>query len=167
MFKLLKIILQRLALGALVLFAISIIIAGAVELLPGDLCQELQGQSATEETVAEEVPENVDENVDEAAVEEPKVAEESLLQIAHNISALHPIIITATQFDPIMSTQLDPVAEPQPFHAIEPQAVPIMQPPTHGPAVHARMSTLRPYVDTLFPRNARKDDVVESLYKSS
>ena len=77
--------------------------------------------------------------------------------------ALHPILITATQFDPIMSSQLDPVAEPQPFHAIEPQAVPIMQPPTHGPAVHPRMSILRPYVDMLFPRNARKDDVVELL----
>ena len=52
MYKLIKIILQRLALGLLVLFAISVIIAGAVELLPGDLCQEIQGQAATEETVA-------------------------------------------------------------------------------------------------------------------
>ncbi len=52
MFKLLKIVLQRLGLGLLVLFIISVIIAGAVELLPGDLCQELQGQSATKETVA-------------------------------------------------------------------------------------------------------------------
>ncbi len=52
MFKLLKIVLQRLGLGVLVLFIISVIIAGAVELLPGDLCQELQGQSATKETVA-------------------------------------------------------------------------------------------------------------------
>lgn len=52
MFQLVKIILQRLALGVLVLFAISVIIAGAVELLPGDLCQELQGQAATEETVS-------------------------------------------------------------------------------------------------------------------
>ncbi len=51
MFKLLKIVLQRLGLGLLVLFIISVIIAGAVELLPGDLCQELQGQSATKETV--------------------------------------------------------------------------------------------------------------------
>jgi peptide/nickel transport system permease protein len=50
--KLLKIVLQRLALGVFVLFVISIIIAGAVEMLPGDLCQELQGQAATEETVA-------------------------------------------------------------------------------------------------------------------
>lgn len=52
MFKLLKIVLQRLGLGVFVLFIISVIIAGAVELLPGDLCQELQGQSATKETVA-------------------------------------------------------------------------------------------------------------------
>lgn len=51
MFKLFKVILQRLALGVLVLFAISVIIAGGVELLPGDLCQELQGQAATEDTV--------------------------------------------------------------------------------------------------------------------
>lgn len=51
MFKLLKIVLQRLGLGIFVLFIISVIIAGAVELLPGDLCQELQGQSATKETV--------------------------------------------------------------------------------------------------------------------
>jgi peptide/nickel transport system permease protein len=51
LFKLLKIVLQRLGLGLLVLFIISVIIAGAVELLPGDLCQELQGQSATKETV--------------------------------------------------------------------------------------------------------------------
>jgi len=52
LFKLLKIVLQRLGLGVFVLFIISVIIAGAVELLPGDLCQELQGQSATKETVA-------------------------------------------------------------------------------------------------------------------
>lgn len=51
MFNLLKIVGQRLALGVLVLFIISMIIAGAVELLPGDLCQELQGQAATEDTV--------------------------------------------------------------------------------------------------------------------
>jgi len=51
LYKLLKIIFQRLALGVFVLLVILLIIAGAVELLPGDLCQELQGQSATEETV--------------------------------------------------------------------------------------------------------------------
>ena len=45
MFKLLKIVLQRLGLGLFVLFVISVIIAGAVELLPGDLCQEIQGQA--------------------------------------------------------------------------------------------------------------------------
>lgn len=51
MFKLVKVIAQRLALGVLILFAITVIIAGGVELLPGDICQELQGQAATEETV--------------------------------------------------------------------------------------------------------------------
>ena len=51
MFKLVKIVAQRLALGVFVLFVISVIIAGGVELLPGDICQELQGQAATEETV--------------------------------------------------------------------------------------------------------------------
>jgi peptide/nickel transport system permease protein len=43
---------QRLALGLLVLFAVSLIIFLGVELLPGDLCQEIQGQGATKETVA-------------------------------------------------------------------------------------------------------------------
>lgn len=51
MFKLVKVVAQRLALGLLVLFAVSIIIFLGVELLPGDLCQEIQGQGATEETV--------------------------------------------------------------------------------------------------------------------
>ncbi len=50
--KLLKLIAQRLALGLLVLFAVSLIIFLGVELLPGDLCEEIQGQAATEETVA-------------------------------------------------------------------------------------------------------------------
>ena len=52
MYALLKVVAQRLALGLLVLFAVSIIIFLGVELLPGDLCQEIQGQGATEETVA-------------------------------------------------------------------------------------------------------------------
>ncbi len=51
MLNLLRLVLQRLGLGALVLFAVSLIIFLGVELLPGDLCQELQGQSATEDTV--------------------------------------------------------------------------------------------------------------------
>ena len=52
MAKLLKMVAQRLALGLLTLFAITLIIAFVVELLPGDTCQELLGQSATESTVA-------------------------------------------------------------------------------------------------------------------
>jgi peptide/nickel transport system permease protein len=43
---------QRLALGLLVLFAVSLIIFLGVELLPGDVAQEILGQSATPETVA-------------------------------------------------------------------------------------------------------------------
>lgn len=48
----LKIVAQRLALGLLVLFAVSLIIFLGVELLPGDLAQEMLGQTATPETVA-------------------------------------------------------------------------------------------------------------------
>lgn len=43
---------QRLLLGVLTLFIISLVIFGATELLPGDLARELLGQSATEETLA-------------------------------------------------------------------------------------------------------------------
>jgi peptide/nickel transport system permease protein len=43
---------QRLLLGLLTLFIISVVIFGATELLPGDLARELLGQSATEETLA-------------------------------------------------------------------------------------------------------------------
>lgn len=43
---------KRLALGLVTLFVISIIIFGATELLPGDLAQNVLGQSATPETVA-------------------------------------------------------------------------------------------------------------------
>lgn len=43
---------QRLLLGVLTLFIISMVIFGATELLPGDLARELLGQSATEETLA-------------------------------------------------------------------------------------------------------------------
>ena len=45
-------IVKRLALGLLTLFVISLIIFGATELLPGDLAQNILGQSATPETVA-------------------------------------------------------------------------------------------------------------------
>jgi len=47
-----KVILQRLGLGLLTLFVVSLIIAFVVELLPGDITQALLGQSATPETVA-------------------------------------------------------------------------------------------------------------------
>ncbi len=50
--KILKMVAQRLALGLLTLFVVSLIIFSAVELLPGDLAQAILGQSATEETVA-------------------------------------------------------------------------------------------------------------------
>lgn len=43
---------QRLLLGLLTLFVISLLIFGATELLPGDLAQEILGQSATPETLA-------------------------------------------------------------------------------------------------------------------
>ena len=47
-----KMIGQRLALGVLTLFIVSLIIFMATELLPGDFAQEILGQSATPETVA-------------------------------------------------------------------------------------------------------------------
>ena len=43
---------QRLLLGLLTLFVVSLIIFSAVELLPGDLAQAILGQAATPETVA-------------------------------------------------------------------------------------------------------------------
>lgn len=49
---LMKVVLQRLALGLLTLFAVSVIIAFVVELLPGDITQAILGQTATPETVA-------------------------------------------------------------------------------------------------------------------
>lgn len=47
-----RLILQRLAMGLGTLFVVSGIIFFAVELLPGDLAEEILGQAATEETVA-------------------------------------------------------------------------------------------------------------------
>lgn len=44
--------LKRLALGLLTLLVVSIMIFSAVEMLPGDIAQEILGQSATPETVA-------------------------------------------------------------------------------------------------------------------
>lgn len=52
MSSILRLIIQRLGLGVLVLFAVSLIIFLGVELLPGDLCQAIQGSSATESTIA-------------------------------------------------------------------------------------------------------------------
>lgn len=52
MAKIWKMVGQRLVLGLLTLFIISIVIFGATELLPGDLARELLGQSATPETLA-------------------------------------------------------------------------------------------------------------------
>jgi peptide/nickel transport system permease protein len=46
------IVVKRLGLGLVTLFVISIIIFGAVEMLPGDLAQAVLGQGATEENVA-------------------------------------------------------------------------------------------------------------------
>lgn len=47
-----EIVVKRLGLGLLTLFAISLIIFFAVELLPGDIAQAVLGQAATEETLA-------------------------------------------------------------------------------------------------------------------
>ena len=47
-----QIIIKRLGLGLITLLVVSLIIFGAVELLPGDLAQAILGQAATEETVA-------------------------------------------------------------------------------------------------------------------
>ncbi|MBF9043155.1 ABC transporter permease subunit [Rhodobacterales bacterium HKCCE4037] len=52
MSHILKMIAQRLALGLVTLFVVSLIIALGTELLPGDFAQERLGQSATPETVA-------------------------------------------------------------------------------------------------------------------
>jgi len=50
--KILKMVAQRLALGAVTLFIVSLIIFMAVQLLPGDLAEAILGQAATPETVA-------------------------------------------------------------------------------------------------------------------
>lgn len=52
MHPIIKLTLQRLGLGVLTLLVVSVIIFSAVELLPGDLAQEILGQAATPETVA-------------------------------------------------------------------------------------------------------------------
>lgn len=50
--QVLTMVLQRLGLGLVTLFVVSVIIFLAIELLPGDLAQQILGQSATPETVA-------------------------------------------------------------------------------------------------------------------
>jgi len=52
MHPILKLVLQRLGLGLITLWVVSMIIFLGVELLPGDLAQEILGQAATPETVA-------------------------------------------------------------------------------------------------------------------
>jgi len=52
MSSIIRMVVQRLGLGLITLFVVSLIIFLAVELLPGDLAQEVLGQSATPETVA-------------------------------------------------------------------------------------------------------------------
>ncbi len=49
--KLLNLVVQRLALGLLTLFAVSLIIFLGVELLPGDIATEILGQDALPETI--------------------------------------------------------------------------------------------------------------------
>jgi peptide/nickel transport system permease protein len=49
---LLRLIAQRLALGALTLFVVSVLIFAGTQLLPGDVAQAILGQSATPEAVA-------------------------------------------------------------------------------------------------------------------
>ena len=49
--KILTLVLQRLGLGVMTLFAVSVIIFLGVELLPGDIATEILGQSALPETV--------------------------------------------------------------------------------------------------------------------
>ena len=45
-------VMQRLALGVMTLFFVSLVIFSGVEMLPGDFTQAVLGQAATEETVA-------------------------------------------------------------------------------------------------------------------
>ena len=52
MHPIVKMVLERLGLGLITLWVVSLIIFLAVEFLPGDLAQEILGQSATPETVA-------------------------------------------------------------------------------------------------------------------
>jgi peptide/nickel transport system permease protein len=51
MHPVLRTVLQRLALGVITLFAVSILIFSMVEFLPGDFATKILGKSATPETV--------------------------------------------------------------------------------------------------------------------
>jgi peptide/nickel transport system permease protein len=51
MHPLLRTVLQRLSLGLITLFVVSLIIFSAIEFLPGDFAKAILGQSATPETV--------------------------------------------------------------------------------------------------------------------
>ncbi|MGI9386178.1 MAG: ABC transporter permease, partial [Methyloligellaceae bacterium] len=53
MWPIVRMIIQRLALGLLTLFVVSVIIFASVEFLPGDIATEILGQAATPETVAQ------------------------------------------------------------------------------------------------------------------
>ena len=52
MHPILRTVLQRLGLGLLTLFVVSIIIFSSLQFLPGDFATSVLGQSATPETVA-------------------------------------------------------------------------------------------------------------------
>ncbi|MEM7289369.1 MAG: ABC transporter permease, partial [Pseudomonadota bacterium] len=52
MHPILTTVLQRLALGVVTLFMVSVIIFSSIELLPGDFGEAVLGQAATEDTVA-------------------------------------------------------------------------------------------------------------------
>jgi peptide/nickel transport system permease protein len=47
-----KLVAQRIALGLVLLLAVSVLIFGATQILPGDVAQQILGQSATPETLA-------------------------------------------------------------------------------------------------------------------
>ncbi len=53
MWPILKMVTQRLALGVVTLFVVSVLIFSSVEFLPGDIATEILGQAATPETVAQ------------------------------------------------------------------------------------------------------------------
>ena len=52
MHPVLRTVLQRLGLGLVTLFIVSIVIFAAIEMLPGDFAKSILGQAATPETVA-------------------------------------------------------------------------------------------------------------------